>query len=129
MGGDVMAHGSVILGVVGLLGLAGFLYVFLTFFSKGGGLFIPGVRKCFWCEKKQEVVDVDFMAVNPKQYDVASCTAFSVEEPVSCDKHCVNALKGEVGLGTKGAPGMRERIRNQFRGFYANWGRETGTER
>ena len=122
-----MAHESVILGVVALLGLAGFLYVFLGFFSKGRGLFLPGVSKRFWCEKKQEVVDVDFMTVNAKQYDVGSCTAFGVEENVSCDKHCVNVLKGEVGLGPTREPGMRERIRKQFRGFYVNWGRETGT--
>ena len=92
-------------GMVTLLVVVGVLFVFLTFFLKGFP-FLQGVRKRLWCEKKQQMVDVDFMAVNPNQYDVASCTAFSVNSIVSCDKHCVDAVQEGSVLGAEGNLGM-----------------------
>jgi hypothetical protein len=84
-----------------LLVVVGFLFVFLIFFLKQNLPFAQGARQRLWCEKKQQMVEVDFMAVNPNQYDVASCTAFSVDNIVSCDKHCVDAVEEGSLVGTE----------------------------
>ena len=113
-----MAGDSVFVGMVTLWGVVGLLFISLTFISKGHRLFLQGMRKRFWCEKKQKAVDVDFMAVNPNKDDVAACTAFSADDTISCDKHCMNPVEERSDWGLKGGPG-RERTRKRFRGF--NW--------
>lgn len=111
-----MAGDSVFVGMVTLWGVVGLLFLGLTFFPKGHRLFLQGMRKRFWCEKKQKLVDVDFMAVNPNKYDVAACTAFSVDDTISCDKHCVNAVEETSDWGVK-EDLERERVPKRFRGF------------
>lgn len=54
---------------------------------------LRGIHKVLWCDGVQRVVDVDFMQVNPNTYDVASCTAFSVDQCFSCDKRCMKVLR------------------------------------
>lgn len=88
-----MEGGSVLMGLTTLaigLGVPAVGYAAL-FRAETKGL--PGVRKVLWCDGVQRVVNVDFMQVNPNTFDVASCTAFSVDQCVSCDKRCVKALR------------------------------------
>ncbi len=80
--------------VVGLLTLAAVVGIIYAALSR-----IPilaGIRKRFFCDGKQRVVDVDFVEVNRNKYDVASCTAFAEDQTVSCDKHCVKVVEEDT---------------------------------
>lgn len=88
-----MVGESVLLGMVTLVGVVAFVYGILSVSS--GGQILHGIRKRFYCEGKQRVVDVDFVEVNRNKYDVASCTAFAEDQNVSCDRHCVKFLQEE----------------------------------
>jgi hypothetical protein len=86
-----MDGGSVLLSLAAVLvGVPAVEYAAL---SNAEPLGLPGVRKVFWCDGKQRMVDVEFMQVNRNKYDVASCTAFSVDDCISCDRHCTSVLR------------------------------------
>ncbi len=89
-----MVGESFVLGVVTLVGVVAFVYGILSVSSQGQ--ILHGVRKRFFCDGKQQVVDVDFVEVNRNKYDVASCTAFVEDQNISCDKHCVKILEEDV---------------------------------
>lgn len=80
--------------VVGLLTLAAVVGIIYASLSRLPML--TGIRKRFFCDGKQRVVDVDFVEVNRDKYDVASCTAFAEDQTVSCDKHCVKILEEDM---------------------------------
>ena len=82
---------SVLIGVATLVGVMAFVYAVL--YASSRGQILHGVRKRFFCDGKQRVVDVDFVEVNPNAYDVSSCTAFAEDQTVSCDRHCVKVLE------------------------------------
>lgn len=81
-----MESGPVFLGAASLAGLSAAMYASL---SLCGDRRLHGVRKTLWCDGVQQVVDVDFMEVNPGMWEIASCTAFSVDDCISCDKRCI----------------------------------------
>lgn len=87
-------EGTVLLGLATVLGMGPLVYAVLSLARGDSGF--RGIHKRFWCDGKQRLVDVDFMAVNPNVYDVASCTAFSVEDCISCDKHCVKIVQEDT---------------------------------
>lgn len=99
-----MVGDSVLIGVATLGGVIAFVYGILYVFSQGQ--ILHGIRKRFFCDGKQRVVDVDFMEVNRHTYDVASCTAFSEDQSVSCDKHCLKIVENDTSqaVGEGGAP-------------------------
>jgi hypothetical protein len=84
-------EGIIYLGLATFLGLGLLAYAVRTL--EGGSPELRGVNKSIWCEGMQRVVDVDFMQVNPNMYDIASCSAFSVDDCVSCDKRCLKAIR------------------------------------
>lgn len=84
-----MDGGTVLLSLATFVGLPAVEYASLSCCEQQG---LCGVHKTLWCEGVQRVVDVDFMEVNPRTYAVASCTAFSVDDRISCDKRCVKMI-------------------------------------
>jgi hypothetical protein len=99
-----MVGESVLIGAAALFGVAALVYALLHCAAQGQAL--RGIRKRFWCDGKQRVVDVDFMAVNRNEYDVMSCTAFAEDQTVSCDKHCVKVVEEDTSqaVGKGSAP-------------------------
>ena len=95
---------SILMGAATLFGLMAFVYSVL--YASSQGQILHGIRKRFFCDGKQRVVDVDFVEVNHNMYDVASCTAFSEDASISCDKHCVKVVQEETlqSAGKGGAP-------------------------
>lgn len=95
---------SVLMGAATLFGVMALVYALLYAASRGQVL--HGIRKRFWCDGKQRVVDVDFMAVNRNEYDVMACTAFPEDQSVSCDKHCVKIVQEDTSksVGKGSAP-------------------------
>ena len=85
---------SVLIGVATLVGVMAFVYAVL--YASSRGQILHGIRKRFFCDGKQRVVDVNFVEVNRNQYDVASCTAFAEDQTVSCDKHCVKVVEEDT---------------------------------
>jgi hypothetical protein len=89
-----MVGEGVLIGAATLVGVAAFIYGIAYVFA--GGQILHGVRKRFFCDGKQRVVDVDFVEVNRNMYDVASCTAFREDQNISCDKHCVHSVREQT---------------------------------
>lgn len=95
---------SVLIGVATLVGVMVFVYALM--YASSRGQILHGIRKRFFCDGKHEVVEVDFVEVNRNQYDVASCTAFTEDQGVPCDHHCVKVVEEDTSQldGKGGAP-------------------------
>jgi hypothetical protein len=90
-----MDGGTVFLTLASFLGLPA---VEAAALSSAGRQGLRGVHKHLWCDGMQRMVDVDFMEVNPDRYDVASCTVFSVDDCIACDKRCVKVMRKAARL-------------------------------
>ncbi len=95
-------EGIIYLGLATFLGVGLLAYAVRTL--AGGTPELRGVNKAIWCEEMQQVVDVDLMQVNPNMYDIASCSAFAVDDCVSCDERCLKTV-GEMSVSAVGAEG------------------------
>lgn len=109
-----MVGESVLLGAATLFGVMAFVYAIL--YASSQGQILHGIRKRFFCDGKQRVVDVDFVEVNRNKYDVASCTAFAEDQTVSCDRHCVKVVEEDTpqAVGKGGVPNQSPNLQPAF---------------